>query len=943
MDYKKSLNLPRTEFSMRAQLLKKEPMIQRRWEEMDLYGKIRRARKNSPKYVLHDGPPYATGDLHIGTVMNKVLKDMVVRYQTMCGKDCPFIPGWDCHGLPIEHQVMRRLGKEFRKKRPDEIRELCRQYAAKYVEYQRKQFKRFGVLGDWDNPYLTMSPDFEAGIIDVLLRIVEGGYIYRDLRAIHWCPSCETALAEAELEYRTVKGPSIYVKFRGEADMARAFGLDPQTPISVLIWTTTPWTLPANMAVALGPDFDYAAVCVNDELLVVAEATIERVMKEAGIERWEVLAKKKGEELEGLMYEHPFIKRRGRLILADFVTLEQGTGTVHIAPGHGKEDYDIGRVYGLPVVSPVDERGRFTKEFPRYEGVFVFDADPKIINDLRENGALFAAGEIEHSYPHCWRCKKPLIFRATKQWFINIEHHNLRQRLLEQIKRVKWIPAWGRLRITSMVRERPDWCISRQRFWGVPIPALYCEECGAALLEVAVVRRAREVFRKHGAGSWFTLPTEQFVPEGFRCPKCGAARFRKENDILDVWFESGSSYCPVLMHGEEPLFPADLYLEGTDQHRGWFQTSLITGVAAFDRAPYKAVLTHGFVVDEQGRKMSKSLGNFISVEEVLKHFGADVVRLWISSIDYKDEIPTSLKTIETAVDDYRKVRNTFRFMLANLYDFDPQKESVPPERLREIDRWALARLQTIIQVVHEEYSQHQFHRVFRQLMQFCVVDLSTFYFDVLKDVLYCDAAASPRRRSAQTAIWHILDALVRLFAPILVHTCEEVWDHHRLQEKEESVHLALMPRPDERLLDSALLERYERFFKVRKEVQRRIEALRKEKRIGSSLEAEVLLFAEEEHLTQFLASFGEEALSELLIVSGVELVQSKDALEPAKEMHGLFLNAHPSQKTRCARCWRQRQDVGKNPAFSDLCLRCAEVVSGQKEASLAGEGEGADR
>lgn len=926
MNYKKSLNLPRTDFPMRAELLKKEPKFQERWERMKLYRKIREARRNRVKYILHDGPPYATGDLHIGTVMNKVLKDIVVRYQTMCGKDSPFVPGWDCHGLPIEHQVMRSLGKEYRKKSPEEIRKLCREYAAKYVTYQMKQFKRFGILADWENPYLTMSPDFEAGVLDVLLRIVEGRYIYRQLRAIHWCYSCETALAEAELEYKSIEGPSIYVKFRGEGDMARAFGLEPENPIYVLIWTTTPWTLPANMAVALGADFDYAAVKVGNETLIMATQTVERVMAEANINDWKVVSVKKGEELEGLIYEHPFMDHRGRLILADFVTLEQGTGTVHIAPGHGKEDYDIGRLYSLPILSPVDKRGRFTREVPQYEGEFVFDADKKIIEDLRRRGALFSVGKIEHSYPHCWRCKKPLIFRATKQWFINIDHHNLRQRILEHIKRTKWIPSWGRLRITSMVRERPDWCISRQRFWGVPIPALYCEECGTAVLDGEVVKRARDIFAEKGAGSWFTEPLEVFIPEGFKCPKCGAAKFRKENDILDVWFESGSSYCPVLMRRDESLFPADLYLEGTDQHRGWFQTSLITAVAAFDHAPYRTVLTHGFVVDEDGRKMSKSLGNFISVEEVLRHFGADVVRLWISSIDYKDEIPTSLKTIETAVDDYRKVRNTFRFLLANLYDFNP-KESLPYEELMEIDRWALARLQSLITVLHKEYSEHQFHRVFRQLMRFCVVDLSTFYFDVLKDVLYCEAPSSRKRRSAQTVLWRILDALVRLFAPILVHTCEEVWDHHNPPEKEESVHLSLIPQPDETLLDEALLERFERFFKVRKEVQRCIEELRKEKRIGASLEADVVLHAEEEDLARFLESFGEEMLAELLIVSNVEFEDDKKGLKLAKEIHCFYLDARPSNRPKCARCWRQRDDVGTHKEYPELCGRCAEVLS----------------
>ncbi|MCX7704456.1 MAG: isoleucine--tRNA ligase, partial [Planctomycetota bacterium] len=607
MDYSKTVNLPKTAFSMKANLREKEPKIQARWREMKLYEKIRKERKGAEKIVLHDGPPYATGDLHIGTVMNKVLKDFIVRYYTMCGKDSPYVPGWDCHGLPIEYKVMQSLGADYKKKRPEEIRKLCKEYAEKYVEYQKEQFCRFGVSGDWEHPYLTMTPEYESAVMDVFLRILENGYIYRQLRPIHWCYRCETALAEAELEYKTIEGPSIYVRFEAEDSIKEILNLDSPEPLYLLIWTTTPWTLPANVAVALGADFDYAAVKVGDEILLMAEKTVEKVMQDAGVSEWKIVGRCIGDEMEGMVYKHPFIDREGRIILGDFVSLEQGTGMVHIAPGHGKEDYEVGQKYGLDVVSPVDEQGRFTEDFKPQAGVLVFEADKRIIEDLRNRNALFASQRLSHSYPHCWRCGSPLIFRATKQWFISVEHGRLRQRLLEMIKKVRWVPTWGKTRITAMIEQRPDWCISRQRFWGVPIPALHCLGCGNILLDVNVTRRVKEVFAEEGADSWFKSPVERFLPEGFKCSTCGGTSFEKEKDILDVWFESGSSYCPVLMKKEEMQFPADIYLEGSDQHRGWFQSSLLTAVSTRGTAPYKTVLTHGFLVDEAGRKMSKSL------------------------------------------------------------------------------------------------------------------------------------------------------------------------------------------------------------------------------------------------------------------------------------------------------------------------------------------------
>jgi len=922
MNYSETINLPKTSFSMKANLKEKEPKIQKKWLEMGLYQKIREARKGAERYILHDGPPYATGDLHIGTVMNKVLKDFVVRYETMRGKDSPYVPGWDCHGLPIEYKVMQLLGNEYKEMSPDEIRRLCREYAEKYVKYQKEQFQRVGVSGDWERPYLTMSPDYEAAVMDVLLHI-----LYRQLRPIHWCYSCETALAEAELEYKMVEGPSIYVRFPVEEAVKESFGLDDEK-VNFLIWTTTPWTLPANVAVALGPDIDYAAVRIGEEVVILAERTIERVMEEAGLSKWEKLGTVKGEELEGMLYTHPFIKRRGRLILADFVTLEQGTGTVHIAPGHGKEDYDVGRKYGLEILSPVDGRGRFTEEFPEQMGVLVFDADAAIIEDLKKRGALFASGSVEHSYPHCWRCGAPLIFRATEQWFISVEHDGLRQRLLEFIKHIRWVPSWGKTRISAMVRERPDWCISRQRYWGVPIPAVRCDDCGSVTLDADVLRRVRDVFAEEGADSWFRKPLEEFLPEGFKCPNCDGANLKKENDILDVWFESGSSYSPILMKRDDMAFPADLYLEGSDQHRGWFQTALLTAVAAFQTPPYKTVLTHGFVVDEEGRKMSKSLGNFISVDEVLSHYGADIVRLWVASIDYQSDINTSLGLIGTAVEPYRKIRNTFRFILGALSDFDPKKDVVPYSEMGELDRWALAVCQAMIETAHSAYSDFQFHIFFQRFFRFCVVELSSFYFDVIKDRLYCESASSPKRRSSQTALLQVGSAIIRLIAPILVHTAEEAFEHLPIEEKEESVHLALLPVVDEELYDRKLIERYERFFTIRHEVARIIEKLRNEGKVRSSLEVSVKLSAEERGLREFLLSFGEESLAELLIVSEVSVSEEPpEGSVAGQDITDLRLLLKPTEHTKCARCWRHLPDVGEDEAYPDICRRCASVVA----------------
>jgi isoleucyl-tRNA synthetase len=931
MNYKDTLNLPKTKFPMKANLVKREPEVQAKWEEIDIYGQIRAARSGKPQYILHDGPPYATGDLHIGTVMNKVLKDIVVRYKTMCGMDSPFIPGWDCHGLPIEHKVMQSLGDKLRSKTPSEIRSACREYADKYVGFQREQFKRFGVFGDWENPYLTMNPQYEAGIINVFSKIVENGFVYKDLRPIHWCHQCETALAEAELEYADVTGPSIYVRFEAEDAVKEAFGLENELPVYILIWTTTPWTLPANVAVAFGPQFEYAAVKVGGkEILVMANELVDRVMEEAGHKDYRVVAKLRGEELEGMIYRHPFVERQGRIILADFVSLESGTGTVHIAPGHGKEDYDIGLKYKLPIISPVDEQGRFTDEFEKMKGIKVFDADQKILEDLKAINALFYETQMVHSYPHCWRCKSPLIFRATKQWFVSVEHSNLRNSLIDQIKRVTWIPDWGKVRIIKMVEGRPDWCISRQRVWGVPIPALYCKECESPILDKTVIDKARDVFAVDGADSWFKKDVKHFIPEGFKCPVCGSSSLDKETDILDVWFESGASYHPVIMETEGLSFPVDLYLEGTDQHRGWFQTSLITGTAAFGHAPYKSVLTHGFVVDDKGKKMSKSLGNFISASDVLKKFGADIMRLWISSIDYRNDINTSEEIIGRAGESYKKLRFTLRYLLGNLSEFDPRIDAVDYDSLLEIDRWALAALQVLVEKVLQAYEEFDFHMVYQHNYNFCAVKMSSFYFDILKDRLYTSAPGSREFRSARTAMSEILHVLLRVAAPVLVHTCEEAWEHISGEKGHKSIHLTHMPRVYSEYADKALIERYERLFSLREEVLRKLEGLRAKKVIGSALEARVKLFTDDADLFEFLNSFsGEQGsnLETLFIVSKVELVQEiPEDTDMAVNIQRLGIEVAKIDYPKCERCWNYRENVGKSEKHPAICSQCVEVL-----------------
>ncbi len=948
MDYKNTLNLPVTDFPMKADLARREPEIQKKWEEIDLYGEIRKLRDGCPKYILHDGPPYPTGDLHIGTGLNKILKDLIIKYFTMRGYDAPYVPGWDCHGLPIEHMVMQQLGEKAKSMDKLEIRKRCKEYALRFVKAQKGQFKALGVSGDWESPYLTLNHEYEAAILDLFSKLIQEGYVYRRLRPIHWCMRCQTALAEAELEYDEETSPSIFVKFKMIDDLSDLLPLSKGEPVHVLIWTTTPWTIPANLAIALHPESRYAAIrYINPqtntkEVALLAQGLVDNVTEKTGVKEYQSIGSIEGRSLEGRRYQHPFRDHQGVLVLADYVSLCEGTGCVHTAPGHGLEDYLTGQKYNLAIFSPVDSAGRFTHEAGEFKGLTVKEANPRIVERLKFLEALLHKSFVKHSYPHCWRCKEPVIFRATKQWFINLEHKGFRQRLLECIKNVKWIPEWGMERISGMINQRPDWCVSRQRAWGVPIPAFYCEGCEELLLTPEVVTHVRDIFRLYGSDSWFSRETKELLPPGTSCKNCGGQGFRKEMDIFDVWFESGSSHHAVLNQRKELAFPADLYLEGTDQHRGWFQLSLLPSVAAWGKAPFKAVLTHGFVVDEKGEKMSKSLGNFISVEDALKDFGADIIRLWASSQDYRQDINTSLPLMGRMSDVYRRIRNTFRFLLGNLHDFDPKKDSVPYENMHEIDRWALSKTQKLVAVVTRAYEDMEFHKVHHNLHYFCAVDMSACYFDILKDRLYTWGKSSPGRRSAQTVLQEILHVLVKLSAPLLVHTAEEVWSYIKYKEEDlPSVHLASWPKGKETWLNDSLEKRWQELFRVREEVYKALETLRTRKRIGKSVEATVSLYTEEEGFYQLLQGHLED-LPALFIVSEAMVIKGRYDGQPAEVISHIpvsgaasgtseeairyTIGASPSENKQCQRCWNYFPTVGKDSKHPALCTRCAEVV-----------------
>jgi isoleucyl-tRNA synthetase len=900
--YKDTVLLPRTGFPMVANLVQMEPRIRERWEKEGLYAKIQEARKDAPLWILHDGPPYANGDVHVGTGQNKVLKDMVVKFRTMRGFRSPYIPGWDCHGLPIEHKVLKDLGARARELPKAEIRRLCLEFARRWIDVQRRQFKSLGVLGDWEKPYLTIDPAYELGIIEVFELLWKRGHVARRRRPIHWCLQDRTALAEAELEYKPLPSPSIYL----------AFPMTSRPGTDLLVWTTTPWTLPANVAVAVHADLEYAIVPFRGRNAVVAPQRLPELRKLFPL--GEPVGSVKGRDLEGSRYRHPIYGHECPVVLADYVTVTDGTGLVHTAPGHGAEDYETGLKYGLPVLSPVDEGGCFTEEAKPYAGKRIWDANPLVVEDLRNSGVLVHHSEFVHDYPCCWRCKQPVMFRATEQWFIGIDHDGGRQKALEAVKRTSWFPAWGETRIANMLQERPDWCVSRQRAWGVPIPAFYCAKCRALLFNQTTFDAVKALFRKGGADAWFTTEARDILPAGTACA-CGHRDFVKEQDIFDVWFESGASHRSVLMKRPELRAPAELYLEGTDQHRGWFQVSLLASLLSTGEPPFRTVVTHGFLVDARtGDKLSKS-GFLIAVDEVVGKIGAELLRLWIASIDFSSDLPMSWEILKERAEPYRKIRNTFRWLLGALDDFDPARNRVADPV--EVDRWALATLKGLIERVTLHFERFEFFRAYQELYHFCVVDMSALYFDIVKDRLYTSGRDSRERRSAQTVLHAVLEALVRLFAPILAHTAEEVWGHLPARET-SSVHLAAWPSPD----GPDPEPRWDRIWKVRAEVYRELEKLRTGGAIGKSLEARVVLHSSDAETQKALK---ETDLASVFMVSEVAVQDAAVGAE-CSELRGLSIRVEKSSHPRCERCWNHRPDVGRSTAHPTLCGRCASVI-----------------
>ncbi len=928
-DYKQSLNLPVTSFPMKANLARRETERLKQWEENRLYERIRDARKGSKPFILHDGPPYANGHIHIGHALNKILKDIIVRYQTMLGKDAPYVPGWDCHGLPIEHQVDKKLGKKKRDKTIAEIRQLCREYAAGFIDIQREEFQRLGVAGNWENPYITMDYGYEARIVGELFKIFEAGEIYKGKKPIHWCINCVTALAEAEIEYEQHTSQSIYLRFEV---VNKPQHLSQDKPLHLLIWTTTPWTLPANLAVSVHPDFEYSFYEGEKETLVIATELLEAIKPYLNGE-YKTVATVKGSELCSLRYHHPFLEYEGKLFTGTHVTLEQGTGLVHTAPGHGQDDYIIGIQNGLEVYSPVNDRGVYEQTLPLFGGEHISKANGAIVELLEKNGSLLHHEPIEHSYPHCWRCKKPVIFRAAPQWFISMEKNQLRSKVLKEIKQTAWYPSWGEKRITSMVENRPDWCISRQRSWGVPIMVHSCEECGEPYVDKEAFSLALSVVEKEGCDVWFDN-SSTFLPEGAACHHCGSAKLKREKDILDVWFDSGVSHEAVLNHWEELSWPADLYLEGSDQHRGWFQSSLIASVAVKDTAPFRSVLTHGYVVDGNGKKMSKSLGNVISPAEITRKYGAEIIRLWVISENYREDIRISQNIIASISDSYRKIRNTFRYLLGNLHDFRPEGQSVPFEKMEGIDRYILFRLSELQKKVRKGYEEYEFHLIYHSVVQFCIVELSNFYLDICKDRLYTAREDDPKRRSAQTALYILANRLCTFLAPVCPFTMEEVYEHlPEAEEKPDSIHLCLFPAEDDTFsIGDEEREKWSVLSSLKRDVAKVLEEARSQKVIGHSLEARVELFVSEEgELTETLYATDTALLQEVLIVSSVTLVTKPEASWKKEAGRGtllpsLLIKAEKANGEKCERCWIRSESVGTHALHPALCTRCYETL-----------------
>jgi isoleucyl-tRNA synthetase len=916
MDYKATLNLPRTTFPMKANLPVKEKEILAFWTDIDVYGKLVRAKTGAPTFILHDGPPYANGNIHLGTALNKILKDIIVKSKFMAGFRADYVPGWDCHGLPIEHQIEKESKAKGAVRSKLETRKLCRAYAERFIDIQRNEFKRLGGVGDWSHPYITMDFDYQATIVGEVQKFFERGEVYRRKRPVYWCVSCETALAEAEIEYDTKKSQSIYVKFPYEEKPGGPFGHFSGRPVFMMIWTTTPWTLPGNLAIAVNPDFTYVAVEAGGEILIVLKDLLDVIMKKAGITEYRIVEEVSPDTLRAATFKHPFIDRQSLVVFADYVADDTGTGAVHIAPGHGEEDYETGLEYGLDVYSPVDNRGRFLDEVDFFRGMNVFESNRHVIEKLRELGRLLHEEEIEHSYPHCWRCKKPVIFRATEQWFVSLEKGGLRQKALDEVDRVKWIPVWGHDRIYNMLLTRPDWCISRQRTWGVPITIFYCEKCREPFWSDESFARVKELVRANGADIWFEAEPSVFLPAGARCARCGGESFVKEEDILDVWFDSGVSWAAVCKKRPELKYPADLYLEGSDQHRGWFHSSLLTSVGNEGRAPYEAVLTHGFVVDGSGRKMSKSLGNIISPEDVVEKLGAELLRLWVTYEDYRDDIKISKDIINRLVETYRRVRNTLRFLHANLHeDFNPETDKISHESLSYLDRWALSRLQRLIERVREAFDTYAFHAIYHSIHNFCAVDLSALYLDIVKDRMYVEGKNSVKRRASQTVIYETITTLVKLVAPILSFTAEEMWGYLKRPDMEESVLLSDFPVVRGEWISAEAEEDWDRVWRLREAINKKIEEKRVEKVIGHSLDAEVTIRVPEADFL-LLRKLGDE-LKDVLIVSQVNLEKGDDVDVTVGKAGG----------EKCQRCWQYAAELTVGEPHPNVCKRCAATLS----------------
>ncbi|MDD5505733.1 MAG: isoleucine--tRNA ligase [Candidatus Omnitrophica bacterium] len=915
MDYKSTLNLPQTKFAMKADLPRREPLFLEAWQSEDIYRLIREKTKGSAKYVLHDGPPYANGDIHLGHALNKTLKDIVVKYKTMAGFDSAYVPGWDCHGLPIEHQLFKELKINKNQIAQVEFRKKAHAFALKFVDKQKEQFKRLGVFGDWENPYLTLTPDYEESILGAFNTLVKSGYVYRGLKPVNWCFRCETALAEAEVEYEEHTSPSIYVKFKvtGNKDFSGGH---------LVIWTTTPWTLLANVAVAVHPDFAYCYVATPKGNLVIARPLLEQALSQMAISDFKVIREFKGKEIEGLNYEHPFIKRTGKVVLAGYVSGEEGTGLVHTAPGHGNEDYLTSIKYKLDIIMPVDNKGNFDSSSGEFTGLNCLEANKSILEKLNQLGALLFNSEIRHSYPHCWRCKQPIIFRATRQWFLSLEHKDLRNKLREIIQKdVRWIPPSGMERILGMVELRPDWCLSRQRYWGVPIPAVVCNDCQAEFLHPELIDNFVKIVAKEGSDSWFVRDLKDFMPKGLNCPQCKSTNLAKGRDILDVWFDSGISAQAVLKKRGELEFPAALYLEGSDQHRGWFQSSLIPSVCVDNRPPFENVLTHGFVVDGEGKKMSKSLGNVISPFDIIKDYGADILRLWVASSDYNEDIRISKEILTRLSEAYRKIRNTARFILSNLYDFDPDKNKVKAQELTKIDKWILRRLALTLEEVTRAYEDFQFHKAYKEIYDFCNEDLSMYYLDMAKGRLYTYAANSTERRSAQTVMYDILDCLSRIMAPLLAFTAEDIWRQMPKQKKDsavKSVHLSDWPNRME-TGDAEL----EQVIGMIPEVAKMLEEKRSLGEIGSSFDAKIKLLTKDQNRYTFLESLKDE-LPEIFKVSQVEIGIQDNYPE-------FKIEVNKAAGVKCVRCWNYTLTTGKSLKHPLLCAKCEKAIEEQEE------------